>query len=164
MIKYLGKIKLNDTVMVSDPCYKVGVWCQGEINNVLEGEYNVYISEDDGRIKELIVSSDKYPEIEDWEINIEQSFEVGVDSGSAGIFDYKYYYDTHEEDDILDEWYDDMLTGLFDNEDSKNWLFFRNHGVITSSGYGDGIYHCYTAEHDNKVMAIKIVFIDEGNN
>jgi hypothetical protein len=164
MIKYLGKIKLNDTVMVSDPCYKVGVWCQGEINNVLEGEYNVFISEDDGRIKELIVSNDKYPEIEDWEINMEQSFEVGVDSGNAGIFDYKYYYDTHEEDDILDEWYDDMLTGLFDNEDSKNWLFFRNHGVITSSGYGDGIYHCYTAEHDNKVMAIKIVFIDEGDN
>lgn len=164
MIKYLGKIKLNDTVMVSDPCYKVGVWCQGEINNVLEGEYNVFISEDDGRIKELIVSNDKYPEIEDWEINMEQSFEVGVDSGNAGIFDYKYYYDTHEEDDILDEWYDDMLTGLFDNEDSKNWLFFRNHGVITSSGYGDGVYHCYTAEHDNKVMAIKIVFIDEGNN
>lgn len=164
MIKYLGKIKLNDTVMVSDPCYKVGVWCQGEINNVLEGEYNVFISEDDGRIKELIVSNDKYPEIEDWEINMEQPFEVGVDSGNAGIFDYKYYYDTHEEDDILDEWYDDMLAELFDNEDSKNWLFFRNHGVITSSGYGDGIYHCYTTEHDNKVIAIKIVFIDEGNN
>lgn len=164
MIKYLGKIKLNDTVMVSDPCYKVGVWCQGEINNVLEGEYNVFISEDDGRIKELIVSNDKYPEIEDWEINMEQPFEVGVDSGNAGIFDYKYYYDTHEEDDILDEWYDDMLAGLFDNEDSKNWLFFRNHGVITSSGYGDGVYHCYTAEHDNKVMAIKIIFIDEGDN
>lgn len=164
MIKYLGKIKLNDTVIVSDPCYKVGVWCQGEINNILEGEYNVFVSEDDGRIKELIVSSDKYPEIEDWEINMEQPFEVGVDSGNAGIFDYKYYYDTHEEDDILDEWYDDMFAGLFDNEDSKNWLFFRNHGVITSSGYGDGVYHCYTAEHDNKVMAIKIIFIDEGDN
>lgn len=164
MIKYLGKIKLNDTVMVSDPCYKVGVWCQGEINNILEGEYNVFISEDDGRIKELIVSNDKYPEIEDWEINMEQSFEVGVDSGNAGIFDYKYYCDTHEEDDILDEWYDNMHTKLFDNGYSKNWLFFRNHGVITSSGYGDGVYHCYTAEHDNKVIAIKIIFIDEGTN
>ena len=164
MIKYLGKIKLNDTVMVSDPCYEVGVWCQGEINNVLEGEYNVFISEDDGRIKELIVSHDNYLVIDVEDINIEQPFEVGVDSGNAGIFDYKYYYDTHEEDDVLDEWYDDMLAGLFDNEDSKNWLFFRNHGIITSSGYGDGVYHCYTAEHDNKVMAIKIVFIDEGNN
>lgn len=164
MIKYIGKIKLNDTVMVSDPCYKVGVWCQGEINNVLEGEYNVFISEDDGRIKELIVSHDNYLVIDFEDINIEQPFEVGVDSGNAGIFDYKYYYDTHEEDDILDEWYDDMFARLFDNEDSKNWLFFRNHGVITSSGYGDGIYHCYTAEHDNKVMAIKIIFIDEGNN
>lgn len=164
MIKYLGKIKLNDTVMVSDPCYKVGVWCQGEINNILEGEYNVHISEDDGRIKELIVSHDNYLVIDFEDINIEQPFEVGVDSGNAGIFDYKYYYDTHEEDDILDEWYDDMLAGLFDKEDSKNWLFFRNHGVITSSGYGDGIYHCYTAEHDNKVMAIKIIFIDEGDN
>lgn len=164
MIKYLGKIKLNDTVMVSDPCYKVGVWCQGEINNVLEGEYNVHISEDDGRIKELIVSHDNYLVIDFEDINIEQPFEVGVDSGTAGIFDYKYYYDTHEEDDILDEWYDDMLAGLFDNEDSKNWLFFRNRGVITSSGYGDGVYHCYTAEHDNKVMAIKIIFIDERDN
>lgn len=164
MIKYIGKIKLNDTVMVSDPCYKVGVWCQGEINNVLEGEYNVFISEDDGRIKELIVSHDKYPEIEVEDINIEQSFEVGVDSGNAGIFDYKYYYDTHEEDDILDEWYDNMHAELFDNRYSKNWLFFRNYGVITSSGYGDGCYYCYTAEHDNKVMAIKIVFIDEGDN
>ena len=164
MIKYIGKINLNDTVMVSDPCYRVGVWCQGEINNVLEGAYNVYISKDDGRIKELIVSHDKYPEIEDGEIIMEQSFEVGVDSGNAGIFDYKYYCDTHEEDDILDEWYDNMHAKLFDNGYSKNWLFFRKHGVITSSGYGDGCYYCYTAERDNKVIAIKIVFIDEGDN
>lgn len=77
MIKYLGKIKLNDTVMVSDPCYKVGVWCQGEINNILEGEYNVHISEDDGRIKELIVSHDNYLVIDFEDINIEQPFEVG---------------------------------------------------------------------------------------
>lgn len=164
MIKYIGKINLNDTVMVSDPCYKVGVWCQGEVNNVLEGEYNVFISEDDGRIKELIVSHDNYSEIEAEDINIEQPFEVGVDSGNAGIFDYKYYCDTHEEDDILDEWYDNMHAKLFDNECSKNWLFFRKHGVITSSGYGDGCYYCYTAERNNKVMAIKIVFIDEGDN
>lgn len=164
MIKYIGKIKLNNTVIVSDPCYKVGVWCQGEINNVLEGKYNVYISEDDGRIKELVVSHDSYLIIDFKDINIEQPFEVGVDSGNVGIFDYKYYYDTHEEEDILDEWYDNMQAKLFDNTSSKNWLFFRKHGVITSSGYGDGIYHCYTVEHDNKVMAIKIVFIDEGDN
>ena len=35
---FIGTFELtNGSVMVSDPCYDVGTWCQGELNNVKTG-------------------------------------------------------------------------------------------------------------------------------
>lgn len=36
------KIKLGNSVMVSDPCYTLDTWCQAKVDNVKEGEYNTY--------------------------------------------------------------------------------------------------------------------------
>ena len=89
-----GIIVLGEKVMVSDPCYGLETWCQGVIENVLRGEYVCkvgYSDEDEHGTRvadiEVIHKSffgkflEYYPE----------EFEVGVDSGQAGIFDYEYY-------------------------------------------------------------------------
>lgn len=37
----MQQIKLKETVIVSDPCYKKGTWCQIKLN-VKPGVYNIY--------------------------------------------------------------------------------------------------------------------------
>lgn len=34
-----GFINLGEKVMVSDPCYEMGTWCQDTIDNMLKGIY-----------------------------------------------------------------------------------------------------------------------------
>ena len=34
-----NKIQLGEEVMVSDPCYSIGTWCQIKLSNVLPGFY-----------------------------------------------------------------------------------------------------------------------------
>ena len=109
MIRNAGTITLGSKVMVSDPCYKLGTWCQGVLENVLPGEYNCSYNfdENEGRVSYMYVSHNSldektvrnivaYTEAED--------FEVGVDSGMAGIYDYDYYAARHK-DDLDKEWY-----------------------------------------------------------
>jgi hypothetical protein len=84
-------------VMVSDPCYKRETWCQGILDNVVEGTWDAYVKKSDEkdwgiRVAELVAVKNEYtPD----SINFNQiaNFQVGVDSGQAGIFDEKYYRD-----------------------------------------------------------------------
>lgn len=109
MIRNAGTITLGSKVIVSDPCYNLGTWCQGVLENVLPGEYNCSYNfdENEGRVSYMYVSHNSldektvrnivaYTEAED--------FEVGVDSGMAGIYDYDYYA-AHHKDDLDKEWY-----------------------------------------------------------
>lgn len=106
-----GIIKLGEKVMVSDPCYGLGTWCQGVIENVLPGNYECvveYSDEGDWGVRvaaiEVIHQDTRFIRYE------AQDFEVGVDSGQAGIFDYEYYVkyhtDSKEAEHVDDGWYD----------------------------------------------------------
>jgi hypothetical protein len=87
---------------------------------------------------------------------VKASFEVGVDSGQAGIYDEDYYRQYHSEDDCNDDWYGDIcdLTTPFGTKDGKC--------VVSSSGYGDGGYDCYLLkDKNNEVVGFQIVFIED---
>lgn len=160
--KFLGMIKLSNKVMVSDPCYSVGTWCQGVVENVLPGTYNCYILNGmtgwGDRIKELYVTNSNRP-ISREEINILMGFEVGVDSGIAGIFDYDYYEKYHKDS------HDDAYNAWFDKYVLKNHPDFRitsDLGVWSRSGVGDGGYDCFThIDSEGYIDAIRIVFISD---
>lgn len=85
--KSLGKFVLKDaTVVVSDPCYKKGTWCQAVLDNVKVGTWKALVKEKDKIIVELVayhndVKNTSYLD-EKWE---EQPFYIGVDSGQAGF-------------------------------------------------------------------------------
>lgn len=108
-----GIITLGSKVMVSDPCYGLGTWCQGVLNNVLPGQYACKVEySDEGdwgtRVSAIEVTHVDYKG-KFLALNLE-SFEVGVDSGQAGIFDYEYYAKYHmdatERPHVDDDWYD----------------------------------------------------------
>lgn len=119
-----NKINLGNKVMVSDPCYGLGTWCQGVLENVKEGEYETSFTRMepvDGRIESITVIHSE--NIND-ELNFElEEFDVGVDSGQAGIFDYEYYSryhsDSKEKEYVNDRWYDkvcDLTFGFIKND------------------------------------------------
>lgn len=162
-----GTIKFGTKVMVSDPCYGLNTWCQGVLENVLPGQYDCnveYSNEGDWgiRVSAIEVTHIDYDRCV---LNEElEKFDVGVDSGQAGIFDYEYYAKYHtdstEREHVDDDWYDRVCdlthTGRFDGNTIDNL------GLVSSSGYGDGGYDCWTCRNkDGKIVSIRVEFIGE---
>lgn len=154
----MKQIQLGKKVRVSDPCYGTDVWCSGVVDNVKEGTYNVDINlSDEGmwgnRVKSLTAIHSEYS---GHSIIERAPFEVGVDSGQAGIYDEDYYRQYHSEDDCNNDWYHDIcqLTDPFGTKDDKC--------VVSSSGFGDGGYDCFLLrDKNNEVVGFQIVFIED---
>lgn len=156
-----GNITLGDRVRVTDPCYSMDVWCSGTIDNVLPGEYiPTGIISDEGswgmRVAKIRVNHVNYPKRKPNEL---VDFEVGVDSGQAGIFDEPYYIEHHKDRDYYNpaSWYRkvcDITLGTpgIGTVDGK--------GLVSSSGFGDGGYDALIARNeDGKVVAIEINYL-----
>lgn len=197
-----GTMWLDDKVMVSDPCYDIGTWCQGVIENVLPGEYDCLVKYvDEGRfgIRVAAIQAVHHDYIDSNLKETMENFEVGVDSGQAGIFDYKHYVRHHPSEKSDDAWYARCCDATFSrtrNPDYEefNWNIegetvsemierhdeYRNStksqtyftkldanvvygsGFVSSSGYGDGSYNCWTSKNENgKVVSIRVEFIGE---
>lgn len=109
----LGITQLTSgAVIVSDPCYELGTWCQGRLDNVAKGKWHAAIVKNDdaavqadwekNRVRELILLHEDHSHLfkgveageetyyADWAL---APFHVGVDSGQAGIFDATIYGD-----------------------------------------------------------------------
>lgn len=164
---------ISGEVMVSDPCYEVGTWCQGKLENVLNGHWHatVLVSDEGSwgkRIAQLEVvhSGCTLRSLSSgWK---QEAFEVGVDSGQAGVFDTKHYRDDKvvegfarlSQEIICPEtpWYS-LCCDRTMTEAGAGTIPF---GVVSSSGFGDGGYTCFThRDADGDVVGIRIVFITE---
>ena len=200
-----GTIHLGQKVMVSDPCYGIGTWCQGVLDNVLEGEYECIVEYSDKKewgIKVSAIQVIHKNYMNDTFVYSAETFEVGVDSGQAGVFDYEYYCKYHSDstkrEHVDNNWYNKVcdLTCCtiknpnykefewdISNEDTLETLKRFNEykedykncypyiqkptgntidglGFVSSTGFGDGSYICYTARNENgKIIAICIEFI-----
>lgn len=167
IISKIGEIVLGPKVMVSDPCYEIGVWCQGIIENVKSGRYNCYVDDGDagtwgGRTYRLLAVHSDYDVYNNVYCDDHLKFDVGVDSGTCGIFDFEYYKSNHNElgENNIDQdtWYD---INVFE-ECENGYNICDEKGVWSQSGYGDGSYNCYVQrDKDGNVVAIEIIFIEE---
>lgn len=147
----LGNFEVtSEKLMVSDPCYNLGTWCQGILENVRNGKWrglSVKGKTDWGnRVWEVrAVHSDYSVDIA---MSEKMNIDVGVDSGQAGFFDLSHF--KGGQDEYGDGgWYDqccDLTLGPAG-------------GVVTSSGFGDGSYRCYVARDNGQIVAAKIVFV-----
>jgi len=148
-------------LVVSDPCYSLGTWCAGTIIDVKNGEWEAKVeNRDEGlwgsRCAELVAyHTDHQFNHGPWE---KASFDVGVDSGQAGIFD-KPFFNSHDEyGGFNDNWYEEVCQITLKDPGAG----VLKGGVVSSSGYGDGGYDAFAAKDSNgAVVAVKIVFIPE---
>ena len=168
-MKGIGSFEIKSgNVMISDPCYKLGTWCQGKIKNVKKGLWQAEVKQSDegdfgNRIAELIASHSNTGATTEWK---KTRLEVGVDSGQAGIFDLKEY---HGGEDEYGEggWYDKCCHETLKKENGHqiSSAGVIKGGVVSSSGFGDGGYDCFikrrrdSRNRAGKIVAIKIVFI-----
>lgn len=149
----LGEFEMTSPVMrVSDPCYERDVWCCGTVDHCKLGTWEAgVLKTDEGewgtRCAVLAV----------------RHKDIGVDSGQAGFFDDAFYQnDTVFEElpapgfAIGDLWYRHVC----DITLSKMSAGVLPYGAVSSSGFGDGGYTCYTHADENGVIDFAfIVFI-----
>lgn len=159
-------ITLGNRVRISDPCYGTKVWCSGELTNVKEGTYVVGAPKIDcgewgQRVALLFAIHKDYSDIQLGTFEI-ADIDVGVDSGTAGIFDAEYYEQYHTENEADDDWYDEAGAVTFSQEQFGT---IGGKGVVSSSGYGDGSYDCAVYRNsEGQIIGIAIIFITEGED
>lgn len=175
----IGAFSLESGVMrISDPCYKKDVWCTGAIPNCKTGKWEAVTAYyNDGlfgrRVSMLAAravdgnaSFDLLDELGDLAVG---DFEVGVDSGQAGMYDDATYgLDRIVEslptpDDIYGTGPGSLwFSCCCEATDTENCADVLPNGVVSRSGFGDGGYTAfYHIGKDKKVDLIAIQYIDE---
>ena len=165
----------SDKMIVSDPSYEYNpkeheknskLWkLNVVIDNVLSGEWKIMLgvrhSKPDNNAFIECIHEDYFKDIRKYKW--EKIFDIGVDSGQAGIYDMKYYGDDKQAPKSKDKtqlsaWYqmNSSVTGK-----ATDYAGPIPHGAVSMSGYGDGMYPVYVAKNkDKQVIGVKIIFID----
>jgi hypothetical protein len=172
-VKPLGAFEITcGEARISDPCYELGTWCAGTIMPVKNGVWHSYVVRSDEndwgiRCAMLVAYNTETGKVHQEDHRFEkQRFEVGVDSGQAGIFDAKHFKDdesvkgcerTGNEHPICED--EPFYSICCDRTLSDIGAGVIPYGVVSSSGYGDGGYDCYAIrDDDNEIIAICIDF------
>ena len=148
------KIELGNEVYLTDPCYDTTTWCQQLLKNVKSGKWVV-----DYEYNEEVILSIAH---EDYGTTIFSDYDevvdsvvLGVDSGTIGIFDKRYYENYHYEDKINDEWYNENICD-FSNTLRRGANITDNKGVWVNTSYGDGEYIAEIYMKNGEVCGIEI--------
>lgn len=155
----------SNSLQVTDPCYDLNVWCTARINNVKNGKYLVdVIRQNQGqwgqRISELVIYHESvYDKRSRLKFRWKDS-NIGVDSGQAGFFDYQSLANIKVNETLDKSFYNEMCEYTLDSDQ----VGCNDFGVVSASGFGDGVYSLYVAEQKGEVVAAKIIFIDENND
>lgn len=148
-------ITLGEKIMVSDPSYRVGAWCQKVLDNILPGTYKCSVRRCNydcfgfrNTMMRIIHEGCTHTP---WE---RIDADIGVDSGMAGIYDYDYFEQNHDKKTgMTDEWYDRVC-------ECDGNILLDDKAFIAESGFGDGIYDCYVAKNkDGQIIGVKITFL-----
>lgn len=90
----------SDQLVVSDPCYDLDTWCAGILKNPKKGKWFASVEKSDqggwgNRVAELFACHEDFKGKSQWNYFLFDrcDFEVGVDSGQAGIFDLPVFRD-----------------------------------------------------------------------
>lgn len=173
-----GTITLGNKVMVSDPCYGINSRHQGVVTDVLEGEYECFITfmdKGDWGVRVSSIEATHKDYANQMLRYVSEARDIAVDSGQAGIFDYEYYSKYHtnanERSHVDSDWYCKVCDLTYqrapnpykkdDTVSAFSGDVVDNLGFVSSSGYGDGFYSWKTAKENGKVIAIKIVYLSE---
>ena len=173
--KELEKIKLNEKVIVGDPCYELRF--VSKVKNVLPGVYHTFIRIADcdswgKRVSRVMAIHEKYLHKIDYQDDSPYALEnshyglyclsaydtIGVDSGQAGIYDYDYFCENEADRDYNNEngWYRRVCNMTLANKGGN----LDARCVVSDSGYGDGSYRTilFQTKDTMKMVAFVIDF------
>lgn len=172
-------------LVLTDPCYKIPTWCQGVVDNVKKGTWVTDVEKTDGsdgwgvRCGALYAVNEealnKNPNLIDKVRGFGSNdlhlldFDGGVDSGQFGYFDHEHYRNDESAKDLPKEYFGEG----WDEEAGDVWYRacavitladvswgVLPHGVVSSSGYGDGSYPTYGIKDENgEYVAFITIFI-----
>ena len=160
-------------IVISDPCYEREIIAAELPAKNGKWEAETYFNSDD-RVSHLIVHHENYPINNEHEGDV-APFDVGVDSGQAGVFDSDFYRNDEAVAHLTDEDRHYKEDKIREDEPWYSWCCDRTlgadcagivpHGAVSSSGYGDGCYECRlvkdTYTPDYPVVGVIIEFISE---
>lgn len=166
-------IQLGDEVYATDPAYTPDLWCCNLVRGFLPGKYLAYVlyNEDEDHIAELAIyhnniDSRRPKEMMDWEYIAD----VPVDSGQAGFFDKDSYIEGKKADEADKGKSLEESTGFYKEccditlDDNPFGTLDSNLGVVSASGYGDGVYELYVVKDSaDRIVAARIIFIEARN-
>ena len=154
-MRQIGTISLGKKVTASDPCYESGIWCAKELE-VKPGIYNCYAEEEGSRIASLCIIHQDHVDNIPSEKHIGSA---GVDSGQFGFFDAEYYKANQPDDNFNDpdSWYRRICDITILNDKGV----IDGKGVVSSSGFGDGLYNIYAGYANGEIVSLDVVFIEE---
>lgn len=148
-------IQIGQRVIVSDPAYSPNMWCQGVVQNMKPGAYKVYGEVIDcgdwgNRVSRIWIIHEDYINADiNALLNYKfEEFEVGVDSGNAGIYDFEYYQNLYAGNTRPNDWYDRIPEVTYNNPTGQYFGTLDEKCIIASAGYGDGTYTCQTGRND----------------
>jgi hypothetical protein len=162
-------------IVLSDPCYDLGTWCQGVIDKVKNGVWIAEIEDTTdfgGRISRLLAYHINFPTTSDDIADDGEllPFEGGVDSGQFGYFDFDEYRSDEsvqgvprlaEQDQPIIREDEPFYSICCDRTLTKDMWGVIPFGVISSSGVGDGLYPTYGIKNgDGEYVAFTTIFLD----
>lgn len=159
-------MELSGLALVTDPCYSRDTWCAGSVA-VKPGKWFTTVKySDEGswgiRVAELLCWHSDSNQAAAEGATDRLSFEVGVDSGQAGVFCDTLYPESPDDMGEFGErgtFYGDCCAATCDTAESFGVI--QGKGVCASSGYGDGGYDAFAYFQANVAAAIRIVFISD---
>lgn len=179
----------NNKIVISDPSYefdektyKHDTWkLNALISNAKKGKWQAWLYQHNYKkggkrnavlyaIHASIINENDTPDKiknQKWE----KIMDLGVDTGQIGIHDINHFrndLDANNKklaeyikpDDMKDpgeKWYA-MVCAVTYNDNPSNAGIIP-YGVVSSSGWGDGIYELYSLTNENNVIGLKIIFI-----
>lgn len=172
--RIIGRFNLNSgRIIVTDPCYRRASGCSGLVENAAPGEWTgivtVKAAADFLYNATLEAHHESHPLKDEaptgaWEA---AGFDVGVDSGQAGIFDEALYPpEKTGRWDGSGSFYDrvcGVTVGAYDGSGPRRDCPAGaiTEGVVSSSGYGDGGYRCMIyRQADGVCTGVRIIFIE----
>lgn len=170
----LGKFNISTgKVVVSDPIYEIGTWCQAVLENVKNGTWNATIeqsNEGDWGMRNAVLTALHETAVDfeesDW---IPSDAQIGADSAQAGIYDFDFFGNDDKTGPIQNKFGfpvlkkgDKFKFANLDMTDGEECAGVFEFGVVSRSGFGDGVYLLETlADEKETIIGIRIVFIDD---
>jgi hypothetical protein len=156
--QYLGEITVAGEVVITDPCYEPGTWCQAE-RTVKPGKWHAtaYIADGEGRVSALEILHSHDGNMGSWS---RQPEDIGVDSGQLAFVAREYgSWWAGEYGSGQKPGYDEFCKITLTREMAG--IVESGTAAVSSSGYGDGGYDLYQRKNKaGEIVGLMVVFIE----